>query len=282
MTGMDETNRRQRFAAAARTEQPDLWLLCSLVAAEADPAFDDAALDGIGHEIDRLAAEVARYASDGDGTPESWASAFRDVLGARRGFHGQASDYDRLTSSLLPEVLRRRRGLPILLSVVWIEVGRRIGAPVYGVALPGHFVVGIGDPGGRHVLADPFHGGRTLTHADAEELISRATGTRMYPLRHPAADPLGIVTRVLNNIRAWATARPEQGAVRLWAVELSLLLPRHPARLRLDRAHLMVERGDFAGGADELESYADVVGALDPGTAEAIRHEARSARARLN
>ncbi len=280
---MHQNDRRHRFAAEARAERPELGLLCLLVAAEADPALDEAATDRVSRELDRLAAEVAERAGHGAGTPpEAWADALREVLATRYGFQGRTPDYDRLSSSLLPEVLRRRRGLPILLSVVWIEVGRRAGAPVYGVALPGHFVVGIGDPDGRHVLADPFHAGRALTLADAEELVARATGASLSPLRLPAAEPLDVITRVLNNIRSWAAARPDQTAVQLWAVELSLLLPSHPARLRLDRAQLLVERGDFTGGAAEMDSYAEMLAAVDPAAADAVRRQARSARALLN
>jgi len=96
------------------------------------------------------------------------------------------------------------------------------------------------------------------------------------------ADPLEIVLRVLNNIRAWARARPEHSAVQLWALELSLLLPSHPARLRLERAQLLVERGEFLAGAAELAEYARVVEAVDPAGARAVRRQAAAARAMLN
>lgn len=96
------------------------------------------------------------------------------------------------------------------------------------------------------------------------------------------ADPLGIVLRVLNNIRAWAANRPERTDVSLWAVELSLLLPAHPARLRYERAQLLVQRGEYLQGATEMEEYAEVVEAVEPSTAEAIRRRARAARAMLN
>ncbi|NUS28479.1 MAG: tetratricopeptide repeat protein, partial [Streptomyces sp.] len=85
-----------------------------------------------------------------------------------------------------------------------------------------------------------------------------------------------------NNVRAWAAARPERSDVALWGVELSLLLPSHPARLRYERAQLLVKRGDFLAGASELEAYAEVVGAVDEGAAERVRGQARSARAMLN
>ncbi|MEU0220844.1 transglutaminase-like domain-containing protein, partial [Streptomyces sp. NPDC006265] len=202
-------------------------------------------------------------------------------LGERMGFQGAPADYQRLESSLLHEVLERRRGLPILLSVVWLEVARRAGAPVYGVALPGHFVVGFGPDEGQ-VLADPFDGGRVLTGADAELLVAGATGTAIDPSMLRPADPLDVVLRILNNVRAWAAARPERSDVALWAVELSLLLPSHPARLRYERAQLLVQRGEFVAGAEELEAYADVVSAVDEGAAERVRGEAFAARAMLN
>ncbi|MCH6162383.1 transglutaminase-like domain-containing protein [Streptomyces marispadix] len=232
-------------------------------------------------ELDRLAG-LLPYAPAR--TPEEWARALGRLLGRDEGFHGVPGDYRRLDSSLLPSVLRRRRGLPILLSVVWMEVARRAGAPVYGVGLPGHFVVGFGDPTGEHALADPYNGGRLLTSGDLELLVAGATGARVplsAAMLHPSG-PLEIVLRILNNIRAWAAARPEQSGVQLWALDLSLLLPHRPARLRQERARLLVERGDFRGGAAELEEYASAISAMEPAEAEKLRRAARAARARLN
>jgi hypothetical protein len=96
------------------------------------------------------------------------------------------------------------------------------------------------------------------------------------------ADPLDIVQRVLNNIRAWAAARPEHARVQLWAVELSLLLPRHPAQLRLERAELLVKLGDFLTGAAEMEGFAKILDAFDPESAARVRLDAKAARHRLN
>lgn len=271
--------RRQQFAEAARAERPDLALLCLLIGAEADPALDEAGCDAVQIELDRLAGLLPYSPAGG---PGAWARNLAELLGTRCGFGGSPADYRRLESSLLHEVLRRRRGLPILLSVVWMEVARRAGAPVYGVALPGHFVVGFGDPAGTHVLADPFAGGRPLTDEDAELLVAGATGEPLSAQMMTPADPLEIVLRMLNNIRAWAQARPEHSAVQLWALELSLLLPSHPARLRHERAQLLVQRGEFLAGAAELEEYARVVEAVEPAGATAIRRQAAAARAMLN
>ncbi len=88
--------------------------------------------------------------------------------------------------------------------------------------------------------------------------------------------------RILNNIRAWAAARPERNDVALWAVELSLLLPSHPARLRYERAQLLVQGGEFLRGAAEMDEYAQVIADIDPAAAEVVRGSARAARAMLN
>ncbi|WP_372352723.1 transglutaminase-like domain-containing protein [Streptomyces sp. KL116D] len=271
------TELRRRFAEEARAERPDLAQLCLLLAAQADPALDEAGMDAVHIELDDLAGRLPFR----PGGPRSWATALAELLGARLGFHGVPGDYQRLESSLLHDVVRRRRGLPILLSVVWMEVARRAGAPVYGVALPGHFVVGFGPPQ-EQVLADPFDGGRVLTGADTELLVAGATGAPLDPSMLTPADPLEVVLRILNNVRAWAATRPERSDVSLWAVELSLLLPSHPARLRYERAQLLVQRGDFVTGAVELEAYAEVVSAVDTAAAEQVLGQARAARAMLN
>ncbi|MDK1476249.1 transglutaminase-like domain-containing protein [Streptomyces sp. 549] len=276
----DDSTAQQRFAEAARTSPPDVALLCLLVGEVASPGRGERTVVEGQIELDRLAG---RLPFDRGRTPAAWASALARLLGEQEGFQGSHSDYQRLESSLLGEVLHRRRGLPILLSVVWLEVARRAGAPVYGVALPGHFVVGFGDPAGEHVLVDPFAGGRVLGREDAETLVAGATGGgRLSPEMLRPAEPLEIVQRVLNNIRTWAAARPECTQVQLWAVELLLLLPHRPARLRYERARLIVDRGDFADGARELERFAVSVDRLDPEAAEAARREALAARARLN
>lgn len=277
---MSDTTGRERFAEAARDARPDLARLCLLIAAEAEPELGEASFDAAQLELDRLAGSLPALGRHAE--PGHWAAALQRLLGEECGFRGSPADYRRLESSLLDRVLEHRRGLPILLSVVWLEVARRAGAPVYGVALPGHFVVGLGDPYGAHVLVDPFDGGRPLSEEQAGRLIAGSAGTPPAASAFSPAEPLEIVLRILNNIRAWAAARPERSGVQLWAVELSLLLPSHPARLRHEHAELLVERGDFARGARELEEYAEVIAALEPAAAESVRHQALAARAMLN
>ncbi|MWA13434.1 SirB1 family protein [Streptomyces sp. BA2] len=273
--------RRRLFADQARSARPDLALLCLLIGAEADPDLDDAGMRTTRRILDRLADQLTERLPDKADGPRSWAIALAELLGTRYGFKGRPGDYQHLRSALLHEVLRRRRGLPILLSVVWIEVARRAGVPVHGVALPGHFVVGFGARD-EQVLANPFAGGHVLSPMDAELLVAGATGAPLVPSMLSPAGPLDIVLRVLNNIRAWAAARPERSDVALWAVELSLLLPAHSDRLHYDRAQLLVQCGDFMAGAAELETYADALATTDEEAAVRLRQEAHGARAMLN
>jgi regulator of sirC expression with transglutaminase-like and TPR domain len=277
---------RERFAAEARGETPDLALLCLLMGFETDlDAADggiEACLAPARRALDRLGAlTAAAFRAADRPSPTETAALLAGALAGSADLRGGPGVYKRLESSLLHQVLRRGRGLPITVSIVWITVARMLDLPVYGVALPGHFVVGIGDPDGEHVLADPFHGGRVLTREDAEEIAEEGGYPLDAALLRPA-EPLDIVLRVLGNIRAWAAARPEQARTQLWATELSLLLPRHPAQLRLERAELLVKTGWFMEGAAEMDSYAEILDAFDPESAKRVRQEARAARYRLN
>lgn len=275
---------RARFHAEARAECPDPVLLCLLAGVEADPRADpDEVVAAAEAVLGRLADTVRRAMGERDPVgPAAQAALLAAVLAGRERFHGRPSDYNRLDSSLLSAVLKRRRGLPIMLSLVWSAVAERAGLTVRGVALPGHFVVAVGEPGCGQVLVDPFHGGRTLTLDEAAELVAAATGTALTEEMLAPAQPLDLVLRVLGNIRTWAASRPEHARTQLWATDLALLLPRHPAQLRLERAEILVRVGDFLGGAAEMESYAAILDTFDPDSAARVRLEARAARHRLN
>lgn len=259
---------RRRFAEVVRTADVDLALACLLIAAEEEPDLD------VGcwlRALDDLAASVRA---------RSGARAAERLRGGLRDFSGDPHVAADLRASLLPDVLRRRRGLPILLSVVWLEVAGRASIPAYGVGLPGHFVVGLGDPDGYHELVDPWRGGASLS-GQAVRRIAEAAGVPFHPGLLRPWEPIEVLQRILTNIRLWAD-RPERWRTRLWAVELALLLPRHPVGLRRERGNLLVRLGDFRGGARELEAYAEAVEPVAPEEAETARREAHSSRARLN
>jgi len=264
------------FAAAVREERIDLAVACGLIALAADPhadVTDDlAALDAF--------AALARPMLNGADTLTAQADALQAALGHQAGFAGYAEDYADLRSSLLPQVLRRRRGLPILLSVVWLEVARRLDIAAYPVALPGHVLVGLGDPGGDYVLVDPFRGGRRVTVHEAAEQV-RAAGVPFDRTQLEPTEPHALLLRILSNIRRLA-ADNDDVKTRMWAVDLSLAIPGHPAALRRERGELLGRRGDFLGGARELLAYADAVEGVEPSAGATARHNARMLLARLN
>ena len=220
-------------------------------------------------ELDALAAEVPDTGRDD--------LRLRAALGR---FQGASSDYSRLEASLLPDVLRERRGLPILLSSVWTEVARRAGVPAYGVGLPGHFVVAVGDPDGTRVLVDPWSGGELLPYDRARD-IAASSGRSLRPEHLRPHDPIDTIDRVLGNVRAWATT-PERARHRLWAAELALLLPRHDLGLRREYGEALIAVGRYPEASVVLEEYADTVSGPMPLEAEHARRIARQARARLN
>ena len=285
---------RAWFASLVRQQPVDLALACHLIATEADPKADPAetmaTLDALASDTAPMLATRAAIPrgrpeqAEGGGTltgPDLRAAAetLRDSLGLRAGFAGFEDDFNDLRASLLPDVLRRRHGLPILLSIVWLEVARRLGIPAYAIGLPGHVIVAVGSPQ-EHVLVDPFDAGRLISVHDAAAKV-RAAGvgfTRAHLAPMSAHD---LLARVLGNIRALA-ARTDDVRTRLWAVELSLLLPRHPASLRRERGELRIRLGDFPGGAADLTDFADTVALVEPAAAAAARQAARAAKARLN
>ena len=117
------------------------------------------------------------------------------------GFHGNEMDYNDPRNSCLNYVLDRRTGIPIALSVVYIEVARRLGQPVSGIGLPGHFIVEYND-GEFATYIDPFHSGKLLSVDDCRQLARARTGSDADAT---ALAPVGtryILVRMLNNLRS--------------------------------------------------------------------------------
>ena len=143
------------FADLARRAYPRLDELALAIAAEfrtVDGTAALAALDALGADLAAALEHAATRRTDAE------AIECAESLGRRAGFTGDAEHYDDPANSMLDVVLERRRGLPILLSVEYVEVARRAGVALAGVGLPGHFVVGhfgVTPP----VLLDPFAGG---------------------------------------------------------------------------------------------------------------------------
>jgi regulator of sirC expression with transglutaminase-like and TPR domain len=159
-----------RFSALLAGEDGDIDLAraCLQVAEDAYPGLD---VDGYVGEIERFAKRLgARLAPDA--SAEDRVIALNEFLFADLGFHGNADDYYDPRNSYLNEVIDRRRGIPITLSVLYIEIGRRIGLRLEGVSFPGHFLVRLPMRGGTLVL-DPFSGGAPQSEDELRERLKR-------------------------------------------------------------------------------------------------------------
>lgn len=165
------------FATLAAGEHPGLDELALAMAGEFGDVDAQNALDA----LDRLGEAIAAAVGGEAGDPRAEVDAVCSVLGQQRGFVGDRDDYDHPDNSMLDRVLARRTGLPILLSVVYVEAARRGGVELAGVGLPGHFVVGHFGAGGP-LLLDPFAGGVRLDvggSADVSPWGAHQTALRM-------------------------------------------------------------------------------------------------------
>jgi regulator of sirC expression with transglutaminase-like and TPR domain len=267
---------RARFAATVRDAEPDVALACLMIAAEVHP---DIAVEAVTARLEVLGAAVAAEVRP-DASAYTHAVALRAVLGDREGFRGYGDDYADLRASLLPDVVSRRRGLPILLSVVYTEVARHAGIAAHGIGVPGHFVVGIGETL-NPTLLDPFVGGRLTTLKELSARVTDAGGAALSVRDLAPWHPSLVIARILNNIRGHA-ARTGDVRTRLWAADLALLLPSHPAALRRERGELRARLGDYLGSAADLEQYAEAVELLDEDAAKRAVADAKLVRSRLN
>ena len=272
---------REAFVAAVRGDPPDLATACLLLGSEQGADVD--VPDGLA-VLDALAATVRRTLPP-QPSPRAAAEVLRRVLGEECGYAGTTADYLDVRGSLLHEVLRRRHGLPILLSVLWVEVARRAGTDAHLVGLPGHFVACVGDLTGERQLVDPFAGGRLVDLGALSARVVDATGAPLDPADLRPWSATETLVRVLLNVVGLAE-RPDPALTRtrsaLWAADLALLLPGHPAWLRASRGRLRARLGDALRGAADLEAWAEVLAMVDPPAAEAVVREARGIRARMN
>jgi hypothetical protein len=261
-----------------RSEPVDLGLACLLVGAEVEPSLDvDEPLD----QLDALAA-AARPEVPRGARPAVAAAGLRSVLSA---FRGSADDYDDVRSSLLTRCCA--------------DAGAcRCCCRCCGSRWPPGSTCPRGRWGcpGTSSSASATRTTRTCTSTRSAAVgCSAAATSRRWcscppvPACRPAqlrpVPPNDLLLRLLTNIRVLTARQPpslDAARTRLWAVELSLLLPRHPLELRRERGELLVRLGDHVGGATELEDYALAAEDGDAEAAETARREARQARARLN
>ncbi len=227
-------------------------------------------------QLDRL-ADRSRAARVGD--PLHALHRLREFLFEEEGFGGNSQDYYDPRNSCLNDVLQRRTGIPITLSLVLMEVGRRVGLSIVGVGLPGHFVVRA-DVGPAPVLLDPFDGGAVVTPERAGDLVARALGRRV-PVgseQFAAVDKRQILIRMLMNLRGIYCRRSEWDKA-LAVFDRLLVLDRQATAHRRDRGTVLIKLGRYGQGLREWEGYLEACPHADD--AAELRQQLRGVRQRL-
>jgi regulator of sirC expression with transglutaminase-like and TPR domain len=215
--------------------------------------------------------------------PERAVMALNHYLFQELGFRGNTEQYYDARNSYLNEVIERRTGIPITLSIVYIEVARRAGLAVEGVGLPGHFVVRV-QTAARGMLVDPFHGGMLLSEEDCQQRLDRIFNgkVKLEPKMLRPCGPKDMVERVLRNLKA-IHLRDEDSLRALRVVDLLVRLQPGSAEDLRDRGVLYASLDCYGLAAHDLECYL----ALAPRAKDAEELAARVAElkfkaARLN
>jgi regulator of sirC expression with transglutaminase-like and TPR domain len=211
------------IAATANGIDVDMWLA----------RLDELAAGALAFEYSRTPAGLAR------------------VLFVDWAFAGNTADYDDPRNSFLPDVIDRRLGLPIALSVLMIEVGRRIGVALHGVGMPGHFLVGV--TGAPDEFVDPFHAGASLDRAGCRARFEAMYGAQARFAEH-YLDPTGsrlILLRMVTNLQhAYARRRSPDAR---WAARLRLAFPEISPEERERTAEVLASVGATADAAAVLD-----------------------------
>ena len=145
--------------------------------------------------VKQLAKSIPK---DADGAAKL--DALNKFLFQELGFHGSRTNYYNRSNSYLNEVIDDREGLPIALSVLYIEIARRAGLKVVGVGLPGHFVVRYEPDKGDGQLIDVFDGGAKLTRQQAAEKVKSITGRTLKDEHLQTTTKKAIIVRMLSNL----------------------------------------------------------------------------------
>ena len=246
------------FASLVQSDETFLLLEAAASLAQHEhPGLDTQQVLG---EMDRLGARLGRHVPAAAPALQRLQALNRFFYG-ELGFGGNLNHYHDPENSNLQAVLRTRRGIPISLALLWMELAQGLGLEVQGVAFPGHFLVKVLLPDGQALL-DPFNG-RSLTQGELEERLEpfQPAGARQHP--HKAlslamclqpATPRDIVARMLRNLKE--VYRAQQDWQRLLAVQdrLVVLLPQAWAERR-DRGLAHAECGHTAQAVADLETY---------------------------
>jgi regulator of sirC expression with transglutaminase-like and TPR domain len=198
--------------------------------------------------LDSFASEIGARARNGNG--RDYVDAVNHFLFQEIGLRGNEDDYYDPHNSCLNEVISRRVGIPITLSLLYMEISRRLNRPVFGIGLPGHFVVQYND-GHYSTFIDPFHGGELLS---ADQCYDRAQMAIGDPRVLAPVGKRQILFRMINNLRGIYFSRRRYMKA-LQVMDLLIEISPELAELRKQRAQLYLQIQDMRAARADLESY---------------------------
>jgi regulator of sirC expression with transglutaminase-like and TPR domain len=216
------------------------------------PMLDDPDPDPVLATLDDWAFELAGR------MPLPWSihgaiDALNHYLFEELGLHGDRMAYDDPENAVLPKVITRRKGLPIALSILWIDVAKRLGLDAVGIPLPGHFVTALRLDLGM-LFFDPFNRGRALGEEEAARIVQKVSGGRVAfdPVMLEPVAHRTILLRLVRNLHS-RFVKAEHWDEALWsATHLILLAPQDTGPYR-DRAFVHLKRGEIMPAVQDLQ-----------------------------
>lgn len=232
----DDVQRRHTLSElreVLKADSDDRLARATLLIAKLDsPELDvDAYLEQIASMVSEIQEGLEK-----DSDSATRRKALDQYLFTDNGFHGGRAEYYHVANSHLNRVIDDREGLPITLSILYMEMGRRLDLTIQGIGLPGHFVTQFVD-GDFKQLIDPFDGGKELSMSDARTMVAQYAGRRFRDEDLRAQSHEEILTRVLSNLIGIAT-RGEDVEAMLRYIDPIVLINPEMADYRMMRAQL--------------------------------------------
>lgn len=252
---------RRRFVELAERPEPlvDLVEASLVIALEENPGLDmERHLESVG-----AWTEAVRRRLEGSRDIERIVDTINRLLFDEEGFHGEDEDYYDPRSALLSEALERHAGLPITLSVLYLELSRRIGVEASGVSLPGRFLVKFSGPFGV-IVVDPFDGGRVLTTMELQKLLDAmfGGGVRLREHHLRSFGPREILARELAQLKAAYLAQHDLPRAAASIDRLLILDDRDAYEVR-DRAALAMQMHAYRQAIELFERYLALMPSAD-------------------
>ncbi len=201
-----------------------------------------------------LAQDVARRAS-GTANLEARANALNEIMILKHGYAGDELTYDDLQNANLMRVIDRRRGLPVALGILYLDVARAQGWDAVGLGFPGHFLIRLSD-GPARVILDPFHGGRILDASALRELLKAIAGQEieLSPEHYAPVPDREVLLRLQNNLKSrLIQAQRHEEAVRV--IETMRMLAPDLADLSREAGVIHAQLGNMRAAVRSIEEF---------------------------